>query len=289
MKKASFWEGLAISDNHLAEDALAIRIMLRVFSSNGNHQTRKPPILPPFSAIFKDGANPATVKKSLSNFINYGKSNKESLAELFVTLPIKLSSVQNLWPKGLCECLQGVAMSFETGWTKKIQSTEGWREMADDGWEGTKYAMPSDPRNGQQLTRGWGGTQHSGAGLHGGVHAKGWGGTLEPFARGWGVTREPVLRGWGGVDAEGWEITRELVVGRDRVHAEGWGRTRHPIARGRDRVHAENWRGTQQPIAGGWGEVCAEGWGRTQQPVTGSWGWERDESKGGTQQPITEG
>ncbi|CAA2963591.1 Hypothetical predicted protein [Olea europaea subsp. europaea] len=59
--------------------------------------------------------------------------------------------------------------------------------MADDGWEGTKYAMPSDPRNGQQLTRGWGGTQHSGAGLQGGVHAKGWGGTLEPFARGWGV------------------------------------------------------------------------------------------------------
>ncbi|XP_022849924.1 protein HESO1-like [Olea europaea var. sylvestris] len=265
-------------------------------------QTRKPPKLPPFSAIFKDGADPATVKKSLSNFVNYGKSNKESLAELFVTLLIKLSSVQNLCPKGLCvstykgswmsktwnsnvaciytllleflcswkffkyiyilsftDCQIGEvqlkeflfshdgittlcqtgnsnshqiaslprislqsnqrkrnrnregeearkqalppdpistkrivsmhgwagmpsgswrqverAMPFENGWMKNIQSTEGWREMPNDGWKGTKYAMPFDPRNGQQLMRGWGGTQDSGAGLQGGVHAKGW-------------------------------------------------------------------------------------------------------------------
>ncbi|CAA3004699.1 Hypothetical predicted protein [Olea europaea subsp. europaea] len=96
-------------------------------------------------------------------------------------------------------------MPFETGWMKKIQSTEGWREMPDDGWKGTKYAMPSNPRNGQQLMRGWGGTQHSGAGLQGGVHAKGWGGILEPFAQGW----------------DGVEAAREPAVeGRDRVHAE---------------------------------------------------------------------
>ncbi|CAA2965237.1 Hypothetical predicted protein [Olea europaea subsp. europaea] len=300
--------------------------------------TRKPPILSPFSAIFKDGADPVTVKKSLSNFVTYGKSNKESLAELFVTLLIKLSSIQNLWPKGLCvstyegswtsktwnskvacisvedfrdlsqnvaravgqaeikqiyECINlstryvlsfmdgqigevqlkeflfghdGIttlcqtgswrqverAMPFETGWTKKIQSTEGWREMPDDVWEGKKYAMPSNPRNGQQLMRGWGGTQHSDVGLQSGVHAKGWGGT-----------REPVLRGWGGVYAKVWERTREPVVeGRDLVDVEGWGRTRQPIAGDWDWVHAENWKGTQQPVAGGWVEVCAEGWGQ---------------------------
>lgn len=405
-------------------------------------QTRKPPILPPFSAIFKDGADPATVKSSLPNFVNYGKSNKESLAELFVTLLIKLSSVENLWPKGLCvstydgswtsktwnskvacisvedfsdpsqnvaravgqaqikqiyECINlstryvlsfmdgqigGVqlkeflfghdgittlrrigtsnshqiaslpsipfpsnqrkrnrnregeeakrqanplstkriasmqgwagmssgrwvqverAMPFETRWTKKIQTTEGGREMPSDSWEGTKYSMPTDPRNGQQLMGGWGRTQHSVAGLQGGVHAKGWGGTQEPIAEGWGGTREPDAQGWGrirepiagswgGAHAEGWGRTRESVVGgQDRVRAEGWGGTRQSIAGGWDWVRAEGWGGTQQPIAGGWGGVHAEGWGRTQQPVTGSWGWERDEGWGGTQQPIAEG
>ncbi|XP_022865478.1 uncharacterized protein LOC111385330 isoform X3 [Olea europaea var. sylvestris] len=389
-------------------------------------QTRKPPILPPFSAIVKDGADPAIVKKSLSNFVDYGKSNKESLAELFVTLLIKLSSVENLWPKGLCastyegswmsktwnskvacisvedfsdpsqnvaravgqaqikqiyECINlstryvlsfmdgqigevqlkeflfghdGIttlcrtgtsnshqiaslrsipsqsnqrkrnrngegeearkqalpldpiptkriasmhgwagmpsgswrqverAMPFETGWTKKIQSTEGWREMPDDGWEGTKYAMPSDPGNGQQLMRGWGGTRHSVAGLQGGVHSKGWGGTQEPFARCWGGTIEPIAGGWGGVHAEGWGRTQEPVVeSRDRVHTEGWGGIRQPIAGGQNWVHAEGCGGTQQPIAGDWGEVRAEGCGRTQRPITGSWGWER-EGRGGS-------
>ncbi|KAL3623980.1 hypothetical protein CASFOL_032796 [Castilleja foliolosa] len=65
-------------------------------------QTRDPPILPPFSSIFKDGTDPETVAKSMSNFVNYGNQNRESLAELFVTLLIKLSSVEKLWPKGLC-------------------------------------------------------------------------------------------------------------------------------------------------------------------------------------------
>ncbi|KAI3445374.1 hypothetical protein Pfo_002039 [Paulownia fortunei] len=76
-------------------------------------QTRDPPILPPFSAIFKDGTDPATVVKSLSNFVNYGKRNRESLAELFVCLLIKLSSVEKLWPKGLC------ASTCNGSWTSK--------------------------------------------------------------------------------------------------------------------------------------------------------------------------
>ncbi|KAL8545518.1 hypothetical protein ACS0TY_005608 [Phlomoides rotata] len=76
-------------------------------------QTRNPPILPPFAAIFKDGTDPETVEKSLSNFVNYGQRNKESLAELFVTLLIKLSSVEKLWPKGLC------ASACTASWTSK--------------------------------------------------------------------------------------------------------------------------------------------------------------------------
>ncbi|XP_073141724.1 protein HESO1-like isoform X1 [Henckelia pumila] len=76
-------------------------------------QTRNPPILPPFSAILKDGTDPETVMKSMVNFVNYGKSNKESLAELFFTLLIKLFSVQKLWQKGIC------ASTCEGSWISK--------------------------------------------------------------------------------------------------------------------------------------------------------------------------
>ncbi|XAR73138.1 RNA uridylyltransferase [Bertholletia excelsa] len=71
-------------------------------------QTRNPPILPPFSAILKcnyptsDGTGAAPVEKIISKFLNYGKRNEESLVELFVTLLIKLASVERLWGRGLC-------------------------------------------------------------------------------------------------------------------------------------------------------------------------------------------
>ncbi|XP_075492254.1 protein HESO1-like isoform X2 [Primulina tabacum] len=76
-------------------------------------QTRNPPVLPPFSAILKDGTDPDSVMKSMANFMNYGKSNKESLAELFFTLLIKLFSVENLWQKGIC------ASTCEGSWISK--------------------------------------------------------------------------------------------------------------------------------------------------------------------------
>ncbi|KAH6772530.1 hypothetical protein C2S52_004671 [Perilla frutescens var. hirtella] len=76
-------------------------------------QTRNPPILPPFSAILKDGNDPATVAKSMPSFVNYGKQNRESLAELFITLLLKLSSVEKLWAKGLC------ASTCTASWTSK--------------------------------------------------------------------------------------------------------------------------------------------------------------------------
>ncbi|XP_027180067.1 protein HESO1-like isoform X2 [Coffea eugenioides] len=81
-------------------------------------QTRNPPILPPFSALFKDGTDPASVAKLLSNFVNYGKSNKESVAELLVSLLMKLSSVEKLWPKGLC------ASVYEGSWTSKTWASK---------------------------------------------------------------------------------------------------------------------------------------------------------------------
>ncbi|XP_047962260.1 protein HESO1-like isoform X2 [Salvia hispanica] len=81
-------------------------------------QTRTPPILPPFSAIFKDGTDPATVEKSIPNFLNYGKRNKESLAELFITLLLKLSSVEILWAKGLC------ASTCTASWTSKTWNSK---------------------------------------------------------------------------------------------------------------------------------------------------------------------
>ncbi|KAI3772141.1 hypothetical protein L6452_03316 [Arctium lappa] len=65
-------------------------------------QTRDPPILPPFSAILKDGEDLEIVKKSVERFENYGRRNTESLGELFVSFLIKLASVAQIWPKGLC-------------------------------------------------------------------------------------------------------------------------------------------------------------------------------------------
>ncbi|KAK4341576.1 hypothetical protein RND71_040077 [Anisodus tanguticus] len=76
-------------------------------------QTRNPPILPPFSAILEDGSDPDAVEKSLNKFVNYGKRNKESVAELLVTLLIKLLSIEKLWDKGLC------ASTYEASWLSK--------------------------------------------------------------------------------------------------------------------------------------------------------------------------
>ncbi|KAL8209411.1 hypothetical protein R6Q57_006143 [Mikania cordata] len=81
-------------------------------------QTRDPPILPPFSAILKDGEDLASVKKSVRNFQNFGVQNKESLGELFVSFLIKLASVEKLWPKGLC------ASPYLGHWTSKTWDTK---------------------------------------------------------------------------------------------------------------------------------------------------------------------
>uniref|UniRef100_A0A8R7U3R7 Poly(A) RNA polymerase mitochondrial-like central palm domain-containing protein n=1 Tax=Triticum urartu TaxID=4572 RepID=A0A8R7U3R7_TRIUA len=76
-------------------------------------QTRHPPILPAFSALLKDGSDFASVEKNISLFKGFGSANKESVAELFVTLMSKLLSVESLWEHGLC------ASNFEASWISK--------------------------------------------------------------------------------------------------------------------------------------------------------------------------
>ncbi|KAJ1289046.1 hypothetical protein BS78_02G135300 [Paspalum vaginatum] len=76
-------------------------------------QTRHPPILPAFSALLKDGLDYASVERNILLFKGFGSRNKESVAELFVTLISKLLSGECLWEHGLC------ASNFEASWISK--------------------------------------------------------------------------------------------------------------------------------------------------------------------------
>ncbi|XP_057420561.1 protein HESO1-like [Lotus japonicus] len=76
-------------------------------------QTCNPPILPPFSILLKDGADVMSVTKIVETYRNYGKQNKESLAKLFITLLVKLASVESLWEQGIC------ASVYEGSWILK--------------------------------------------------------------------------------------------------------------------------------------------------------------------------
>ncbi|CAE6075249.1 unnamed protein product [Arabidopsis arenosa] len=53
-------------------------------------QTQSPPILPPFSTLFKDGIDPPNVEKITQKFLNWGQRNQESLGRLFATFFIKV-------------------------------------------------------------------------------------------------------------------------------------------------------------------------------------------------------
>uniref|UniRef100_A0A0D9XAW8 Poly(A) RNA polymerase mitochondrial-like central palm domain-containing protein n=1 Tax=Leersia perrieri TaxID=77586 RepID=A0A0D9XAW8_9ORYZ len=76
-------------------------------------QTRRPPILPAFSVLLKDGPDFSSIQRNVSLFEGFGSRNKESVAELFVSLMSKLLSVEGLWEQGLC------ASNFEGSWTFK--------------------------------------------------------------------------------------------------------------------------------------------------------------------------
>jgi hypothetical protein len=55
-------------------------------------QTRDPPILPPLSALLKDGSDFESVERNTLAFKGFGRTNKETVAELFVSLISKVSS-----------------------------------------------------------------------------------------------------------------------------------------------------------------------------------------------------
>lgn len=76
-------------------------------------QTCDPPILPPFSTLLKEGADLESVTKAVKTYTNYGNKNKQSLAHLFVTLLVKLASVENLWQNGYC------TSSYNGSWVLK--------------------------------------------------------------------------------------------------------------------------------------------------------------------------
>ncbi|URE17747.1 Nucleotidyltransferase domain [Musa troglodytarum] len=69
---------------------------------NKDAQTRNPPILPPLCALLKDGTDMLSIERRVAGFKNFGIRNRESVAELFVSLLSKLSSVKHLWEHGLC-------------------------------------------------------------------------------------------------------------------------------------------------------------------------------------------
>ncbi|VFQ83451.1 unnamed protein product [Cuscuta campestris] len=93
-------------------------------------QTRNPRILPPFSAILKDGYDAGAVEKSISKFKNYGQKNTEGVAELFFTLLLKLSSVKKLWSQGLC------ASTYDGNWIFKTWGRKAARIRVEDFHDG---------------------------------------------------------------------------------------------------------------------------------------------------------
>ncbi|KAK8967148.1 hypothetical protein KSP40_PGU002304 [Platanthera guangdongensis] len=93
-------------------------------------QTRDPPILPPFSTLLRDGTDLTKLHRVVPEFENLAKRNRESVAELFVALLTKLTSVEKMWEHGLC------ASNFEGSWisktwTSKISSNMNVEDFLD--------------------------------------------------------------------------------------------------------------------------------------------------------------
>ncbi|KAG7633415.1 hypothetical protein ISN44_As03g037160 [Arabidopsis suecica] len=78
-------------------------------------QTQSPPILPPFSTLFKDGIDPSNVEKRTQKFLNWGQRNQESL--------------EFLWRQGLCaSVLNGLWISKKT--KRDVISVEDFTDVA---------------------------------------------------------------------------------------------------------------------------------------------------------------
>ncbi|XP_059624495.1 UTP:RNA uridylyltransferase 1-like isoform X2 [Cornus florida] len=236
-------------------------------------QTRDPPILPPFSVMLGDGTHPAKVEQIVHNFSNYGKRNKETLAELFASLLIKLASVETLWPKGLC------VSTYEGSWISKT-----W-----DSKDGCISVEDFTDRS-QNVARAVGSTQMKK--IYKCIHVSIW--HVLSFMKGkiqvsklreclFGPDPIPNLVGKGNTNfnknvvepripidsiqtkkmrrTDGWEGIKQM---REVQSVEGWGGGTH--AKGWGGAQTEGWKGIH---AKGWEKTRTEGWGGTH---TKGWG-----------------
>ncbi|EFH53692.1 hypothetical protein ARALYDRAFT_323241 [Arabidopsis lyrata subsp. lyrata] len=79
-----------------SKDGILVSKIIRIISQIDDRfqklclLTQSPPILPPFSTLFKDGIDPPNVEKRTQNFLNWGQCNQESLGKLFATFFIKV-------------------------------------------------------------------------------------------------------------------------------------------------------------------------------------------------------
>ncbi|XP_078440013.1 protein HESO1-like [Wolffia australiana] len=97
-------------DNTLSSLSVTLLVVLHL-------QTREPPILPPISSLLRDGLHPSRMRYVVHQFKHFGRANRESIAELFISFFIKLSSLRSLWEQGLC------ASTFEGHWIYKEWET----------------------------------------------------------------------------------------------------------------------------------------------------------------------
>ncbi|KAK6159861.1 hypothetical protein DH2020_003242 [Rehmannia glutinosa] len=309
-------------------------------------QTRDPPILPPFSAIFKgnyselnsypvwlpcynlsadtiplfDGTDPATVEKSLSNFVNYGKRNTESLAGLFVTLLIKLSSVEKLWAKGLCASTCSGTWISKT-WDAKVTciSVEDFTDQSQNVARAVGQAEVKQIYKCIDTS-----IRYIFSFMDGQIGPKlmdllfGQDGIPTPIGR--AVTgkrkkqvtntltnrilqmknkeqvEQAIVESSSTKRMRTTESLRVMPNGNwGSVHVEARVGTQPPMGGLGVGSYGGGWEGTQQPGAGGWGvarqpgaggwdgtqQSCARGWEETRQPGAGGWV--------GTQQPVAQG
>ncbi|TVU10625.1 hypothetical protein EJB05_44169 [Eragrostis curvula] len=98
-------------------------------------QTRDPPILPPFSALLNDGLDCASFERHIRLFKDFGSRNKESVAQLFVSLMSKVEdfldrsqnfarSVGKMQMKKICKCLRDCLLNLLDFMRGKINTSK---------------------------------------------------------------------------------------------------------------------------------------------------------------------
>ncbi|KAE9450452.1 hypothetical protein C3L33_17646, partial [Rhododendron williamsianum] len=233
-------------------------------------QTRDPPILPPFSAIFEDGIDSAAVGKMINNLLDFGKMNKESLGELFITLLVKVEDFTDrslnvarvvgkkqfgedrLWKVGedkmsihldqistvVSRGRQHESMHLDQIQRKAVQSVVVWRGPPVEGWGEEHESIHLDQIQQKPVPS---------TAVRKGPPVKGWGGEHESIHL--DQTPQKAVQStvvWRGTPVEGW--------GEKHVSVEGWGEKHVSVHFGRVKS-----KGKQSIVV--WGGTPVEGWG----------------------------